>query len=236
MAKALQLRLLSKEKIAKNVWSFILERPKDFNFYAGQYVRIYDPVLGDPIFRDFTIASSPFDKNGLMLIIKEGISSYKKNLFSVMVDKYLSVNAPMGRFYFDDTESSSIVCLAGGVGVAPFYSMAQYLVEKKLSNQLMIIASFSSPDESILTKELEEHDELNKNIKTVITFTKALPKNWKGEKGRISKDLIKRYNSEISNKTFWICGSPSFVSDMEGILTEMNIELGNIRTEVFLGF
>src|SRR5579872_7472941 len=100
------LKLLKKEKIAGNAWQFTLERPKDFVFLAGQYVRIFDPVVGESVFRDFTIASSPFDRKRLTLIVKEGISEYKKHLFALEVGQALFVEAPLGRFVIQDEETS----------------------------------------------------------------------------------------------------------------------------------
>jgi len=235
MTSQLTLTFLTKEKIAINVWLFRLKRPENYTFFPGQYVRIFDPVEGQYIFRDFTIASSPLNHQTLDLIVKEGSSKYKEHLFAVGVGEEILVNAPMGRFYLEDTEASELVFLAGGVGISPFYSMMQYLHEKELDLPISLIVSFASPEETIFFEKLQQLDK-QKTIRVIPTFTKYSPKNWKGEAGRISKELIKKYIVLDNKKTFWICGSPNFVADMENMLTEMNISLDKIRTEVFLGF
>lgn len=235
MVSQLKLTLLKKEKIAKNVWLFRLKRPKNFIFFPGQYIRIFDPVLGQLIFRDFTIASSPFNQQTLDLILKEGVSDYKKNLFAVKEGKEILVNAPMGRFYLENTENSELVFLAGGVGISPFYSMLQYIQKKKLDLHVTLIVSFSSFEESIFYEELEKFS-ADRNVLIIPTFTKSVPKNWKGNVGRISKELIKKYMKISKNKNFWICGSPTFVNDMESMLLMIGVSLENIRTEIFLGF
>src|SRR5690242_15080457 len=129
MASKVFLTLTKKIPLTQHVTSFVFSRPHNFTFYAGQYIRVFDSVSGESIFRDFTISSSPFDKDILTLTIKHGITEYKKTLFGMPIGRKFLVEAPMGRFYLDDQEERPQVFLAGGVGIAPFVSMIAYLTE-----------------------------------------------------------------------------------------------------------
>lgn len=238
MALRYLLTLLAKEKIASNAWAFTLEQPEGFDFKPGQYIRIYDPIVGESVFRDFTIASSPFEKNHMLLILKEGISEYKKNLFSINVGGKLLVDAPLGRFYLHEEEKIPLVFVAGGIGITPFYSMIQYVKEKKLNLPITLIASFSRVEDMVFSTELKELEKQSSNLKIVYTITKPEQSVVHGNlhTGRISDELIQTYVHDISDPIFLISGSPSFVIDMEDLLTNMKVSSSHIRVEVFLGF
>lgn len=231
------LTLAKKEKIVSNAWAFTFERPEHFDFLPGQYIRIFDPVVGETVFRDFTIASSPLQKESLLVIIKEGASEYKNHLFSVELGEGLVVDAPLGRFYLDDEETTPLVFIAGGVGITPFYSMIQFAKEK-LDIPMTLIASFSKREDVLFYDELKETEMNFKNLRIAYTLSQAEKPSlsWDFYTGRISERLIREYVADVSIPTFLISGSPSFVIDMEELLTSVGISSRQIRIEVFLGF
>jgi len=238
MALRHRLTLFKKEKVASNAWAFVLEQPEGFEFRAGQYVRIFDPVVGESVFRDFTIASSPQQKDNLLLIVKEGISEYKQHLLGLEIGEKLLVDAPLGRFYIQDEDRSSLVFIAGGIGITPFYSMITDSIERNLSIPITLISSFSKVEDMLFFKELNEMEQISNNLQIAYTITQpaksSLP--WDSHVDRISEDLIKEYVRDIYVPTFLISGSPSFVIDMEDLLTSMKIRSSQIKVEVFLGF
>lgn len=238
MASKLFLTLIKKVPLTHNVTSFVFERPKDFDFSPGQYVRIFDPIVGEGIFRDFTISSSPFEKQTIMLTIKHGITDYKKRLFVMPIGSKFSVEAPMGRFYLQEGEIRPQVFLAGGVGIAPFYSMVTYVTHRKSDVPVTLIASYATPEDILFASELDDLEKENKYLQVVHTISQPEKSKiaWNGHSGRINKSLLQQYIADISLPQFLISGSPSFVSDMEDLLMQMHVELNQVRTEVFLGF
>lgn len=238
MASRLSLKLHKKIPLTHNVTSFVFRRPEGFNFLPGQYVRIFDPIVGEPIFRDFSIVSSPFERNELTLVIEHSVSEYKKRLFSQQIGSEFWVEAPMGRFYLSEVEKRPQVFLAGGVGVAPFYSMIQSLTSQKKELPLVLITSYSTVEDILFAHELEDLQKQNSYLQIVQTISQPerSQTKWSGDTGRINEDLIMRYVKDIRIPQFLISGSPSFVSDMEDLLLQMGLGLNQIRTEVFLGF
>lgn len=237
MASRWNPQLLKKEKIAANAWKFIFVRPSEFNFLAGQYVRIFDPIVGRQVFRDFTISSSPHQEGTFELTIEEGISDYKKHLFAIPIGSDVLMDAPLGRFVLQDLKRP-YVFLAGGVGIAPFYSMIQYLVEEKIHIPLTIFASFSTVEHVLYFNELKELAEQHLQLQVVYTISQPEKSKlqWNSHTGRISKNVIGQYVGDLNKVDYMIAGSPSFVSSMETLLLEMNVGLGQIKTDIFLGF
>lgn len=61
-------------------------------------------------------------------------------------------------------------------------------------------------------------------------------RKWKGETGRISADMIKKYTPEFMNSKFMISGPPSMVGAMEKLTQEMNIPQEQVQIEKFTGY
>lgn len=238
MASKLFLKLIEKKQLTGNVTAFVFERPKDLIFLAGQYIRIFDSVAGESVFRDFTISSSPHEKETLTLTIKHGITEYKKTLFSMPVGTKFYVEAPMGRFYLNENETRPHVFIAGGVGVAPFFSMITSLTKQKKKLPLTLFASYSTVEDILFVQEFEKLQQECSHLQTIYTISQPEKSqtDWNGHTGHINKSLIKEYVDDISLPQFLISGPPSFVNDIEDLLTQMQVGLHQIRTEVFLGF
>ena len=232
------VRLLDKEKIAQNVWKFTFTRPGSLDFVPGQYVRIFHPESEEKIFRDFSFSSSPSEIDTFSLTIKEGRSEYKKMLFSLPLQSDVPIEAPMGRFYLQEGEKKPLVFIAGGVGIAPFYSMIVNILQKHEGLPMTLFASFSTVEDVLFFNELKKIEEAHENIQIIYTITQPQKSylQWNAHTGRISEDLIRKYVQHLSADQFLLCGSPSFVSDMENLLLKMDVSPEQLRTEIFLGF
>ena len=53
------LPVVSAELLPSNVFKLVIQRPPDFEYRSGQYLRIACPALGDKVFHAFTISSPP---------------------------------------------------------------------------------------------------------------------------------------------------------------------------------
>ena len=231
-----EITLLDKKEIASDTFLFIFSRPDNFSFFPGQYIRIFHPLHGERIFRDFTISSIPLKNDNLECIIKDGISEYKKMLFSLPLGTKIQIQAPMGKFYFPDRDTFSHVFIAGGVGIAPFYSMLTYFGTTKRTIPITLFASFSSPQESIYLDELQKLAKQLPDFRLVISFTQNSSASWQGEVGRITSAMIQKYIANSSERTWWIAGAPSFVADMEQMVRKIHVPLEQIKTDIFLGY
>ena len=63
-----------------------------------------------------------------------------------------------------------------------------------------------------------------------------MPKYWKGEKGFITKDMIKKYTPDFMQRVFYISGQRSMVITFQKTLKDAGIHKNKIRTDYFPGF
>lgn len=220
MAKKYKVKLLRKEKIAKDTWLFAFQKPEGYLFTPGQY-QTFTLTLsnGKTDWRDMTITSSP-QHHELWLVTKvpKQPSKFKQTLSSLQIGVEVVLVGPSGGFTVRDEKPH--VFLAGGIGVNVFHSILVDAAEKRLQISMTMIASFSTKEDMIFLGELKKVENEKRNI---IFIDK-----------RISKDILQNHTS--LEKIFMIAGPQEFVDAMQEMLTEMGVKSENIRIDYFTGY
>lgn len=235
------LPFIKKEQVSKDAFAFYFKREVNFEFLPGQYVRMYLPgtnIDGRGDLRPFTIASSPLEKEHIIIVTRIIQSAFKKRFSELTSGEKVKFYGPMGGFVLHEEEKSEQVFLAGGIGITPFLSMISYVDEKKLPLKIALFVSFSTVGDVIYKDKLEEIAQRNQNIKAVYTITKPeeskLP--WSGETGRISEALIKKHVTSPLEPLYYIVGPPQMVSAMEELVSTMGVPTQRILIENFTGY
>jgi ferredoxin-NADP reductase len=240
-AKTYTIRFLNKEQLTKDTYTFSFERPRNFKFYSGQYNRWTLPFRATDSrgsSRFFTISQSPLIPDKITFTTKIIQSDFKKALMELKENDEIKIFGPMGNFVLTESETRPKVFIAGGISITPYYAMLHFSASKKLNTSLILITSFSTPEEMIFYEDLKKLEEKNTNIKIIYTITNPekslIP--WTGEYGRISQKLIKKYVPDITNTFFYVAGSPQMEEATKTLLNHMQIADENILTEAFTGY
>jgi ferredoxin-NADP reductase len=149
----------------------------------------------------------------------------------------------------DADYSKTIIFLSGGIGVTPFRSMIKYATDSKLPLKIIMFDSNKNKENVLFKKEFDDWVNTNKNIKIIYTITEEENPNeqssltsrniWKGEYGRINKDMILKYidDSILKDSIFYICGPPGMLKAMKSLIQEeLEIPKERIMTEEFTGY
>jgi ferredoxin-NADP reductase len=144
----------------------------------------------------------------------------------------------MGNFILDEINTKPRVFIAGGIGITPFHSMITYAAAKNLTIPLILLVSYSIPEEMVFFEELKKIGEQHNTIKIVYTITKPEESQmpWDGEKGRITEEMIKKYVPDVTNPLFYVVGPPPMEEATTKLLKDMKIPEQNILTEAFTGY
>ncbi len=223
-----------------------------FDYPAGQFAffdigGVYNDSKG-PV-RHFTISSSPTE-NFIMLSTRIRDSPYKKRLKSLEEGTKVKVRGPEGKFVLDEEDNSkTIVFLSGGIGVTPFRSMIKYVTDKQLSIKIIMFDSNKNKESILFKQEFDEWSNINKNIKIIYTVTEEENPSkvqsstsmniWKGEYGRINKEMILRHvdASGFKDSLFYICGPLPMIKAMKSLIQEeLKIPKERIMVEEFTGY
>lgn len=238
--KDFSLPYSKKEQISTDGYSFYFDRKgSDLDFLPGHYIRM-SLQLQNPDERGssrfFSIASSPLEKDYVVVTTRVLQSSFKKTLLQLSSGTEVKFFGPVGQFVLKEEDLTPRIFLAGGIGITPFHSMITYVTEKKIQIPITLFVSFSALDEVLFRKELEKISEENPLIKIIYTITHPQDGEWKGEIGRISEDLIKKYVSDIQSAQYMIVGPPTMVSAVIELVQKMGVEQERIKKENFVGY
>lgn len=230
-------RLIKKEQLTQDAYSFYFAQPPTFEFIPGQYIKMalnIDNPDDRGVSRFFTIASSPTEKNYLMITTRILESSFKKSLGKLAVGDEAQMRGPHGAFVLDEKDTRPWVYLAGGIGITPARSMMVYSKNKSLNREMILLASFSTLDELIFEHEFNSLS--NESRKIIFTITHPENSDWRGETGRIDSQKLKKYIRNITGSIYYISGPTTFVEAMERLVRSLGVADENIKTENFPGY
>ena len=261
-APEIELTLLEKIKIeGTDIVSFKFSKQKKqgekaqnvdkavIDYKAGQFAffdigEVYNDSKG-PI-RHFTISSSPTE-DFIMLSTRIRDTPYKQRLVSLKEGAKVKVRGPQGQFVLHEDYSKTAIFLSGGIGVTPFRSMIKYVTDSKLPLKIIMFDSNKNKKNILFKKEFDEWANLNKNINIIYTLTEekspeqqsSIMSMWRGEFGRIDKEMILRYvdSSTLKDSLFYICGPPNMLKSMKSLIQEeLKIPKEKIKVEEFTGY
>jgi ferredoxin-NADP reductase/nitrite reductase/ring-hydroxylating ferredoxin subunit len=249
----MQLELLDKvSHKGTDIMSFRFSRSDNqnqLNYRAGQYSIVDLGTREDPKGpnRSFTIASSPTEKDSIMITTRIRETPFKQRLSRLDAGTVVKITAPAGDFTLSEDYSKPVVFLSGGIGVTPFRSMIKYATDKQLPVKITMFDSNRNQANILYKDEFNRWAKLNKNLEIIYTITEEEAENlpssatseWKGEKGWIDKAMLTRHLSkdQLNDSIFYICGPPAMLNAMQKLLSEQfEVSGDKIRIEEFTGY
>ncbi len=209
------------EYTIKNIWISgkatvlrFIEEP--FEFRAGQFAMISIP--GNETKRAYSIASSPQEE--FEFCIKMVGGKLTSLLNKLKKGDQIIIEGPCGRYSYNNEDNYLFV--AGGTGIVPIISILRYIHKRKIKGNFVLIYSNKSIENTIYMKELKKLEKENESIRIVFTFTKETNENRGYEKGRVNKEMLKRYLKGIENA--FLCGPTIMVQNLKEQLKELNIK------------
>lgn len=234
------LTLRDKLQLSPDTWEFIFTPGRKFAFAPGQYM---EWTLGhkDPDTRGnrryFTIASSPTE-NALRLGVKfyPQSSTYKQSMLEMEADDEIVAAQIAGDFTLPEDRRQRLVFIAGGIGITPYRSMLQHMLDTRQRRPITLFYSNKSADD-IVYKDVLNHAQRELGVRVIYTLTDRinLPENWKGQVGRIDEAMIRQEVPEYRNCMFYISGPNAMVDSMKAVLHHLHIPADHIKTDYFSG-
>lgn len=233
-----KLKLRARRKIAKDTIVLVFDKPEGFSFKPGQYggFTLINPPEADAggITRRFSLLSTPED-DFIAIVTRIQNSAYKRVLNALSLGNEIKFAGPTGTFVLHEDVNTPAVLIAGGIGIAPFYSMLQFATKRASPQPLYLFYGNQTPTDAAFLTELMELQKQNPHLQLINTMAHPDP-DWKGEQGFITEQMIRKYIPNLHAPIYYICGSPAMVTALQETLAEMGIDEDRIRTEDFPGY
>lgn len=235
---AYKTTFITTKKIADDTLTTRLEKPSEFSFTPGQHigVKLLDPPYTDDdgVIRTLSIASAP-DTDYLEIATRDTQSAFKQSLKNMETGAPIEIDGPYGSMTLHKDTEKPGVFLAGGIGITPFASMIQDVIENKKEHILTLFFSNRAKETTPYLDKLRKYAATNSTFSFIPTMTRP-NKSWSGETGHISASLLKKHIDSLKQSVYYIAGSTSFVKTMEEILEGLEVPELHIKAEMFSGY
>lgn len=214
-----------------------LVEPETIEFRPGQYVQLEAPAYGDnpdPVYRAYSVASSPDETDSIELIVRR----VPGGICTTWVFEHLEegqevrFNGPYGEFRLSDADGKPMIWIAGGSGMAPFWSIVRYMKAHDIARPCRYFFGAVAPRDLFLVEELNQ---LAKELDW-FEFIPALSgqdlPDWDGEKGLITA-VVDRHVKEDPEQEGYLCGSAGMIDAAVKVLKAKGIPEASIFYDKF---
>ncbi len=235
------VQLKDRKEVASGTMAFYFEKPKGFDFKAGQFMELtlLDPPETDAEgnTRAFTIASAPYEAD-LMIATRMRDTAFKRVLKTLPPGSAVNMEGPFGVLTLHADAARPAAFLAGGIGITPFRSMVLAATKQSLARRLFLLYSNRRPEDAAFLDELEALGKQNPRYTLVATMTEMAKsaRPWQGSTGYITREMVEKSVGQLTAPVYYIAGPPGLVKGMQNMLSEARIDRASIRAEEFSGY
>ncbi|TMJ38349.1 MAG: hypothetical protein E6G87_06600 [Alphaproteobacteria bacterium] len=225
------------EQSAADSYDFIFRSPRKLAFQAGQYLE-WTLGLDRPDNRGnrryFTVASAPTEDSvrlGVKFYTRS--SAFKQALGMMKPGSTIHASQLAGDFTLPADPETKIAFLAGGIGITPFRSMLQYLIDSHESRPIVVLYGVETPDD-VAYRDVLAAAQRELGIRTVLAVARGAARGQ--YPGYIDARLVGLAIPDYLERTFYISGPQAMVKALREKLLAMGVRRSKIKVDYFPGF
>lgn len=232
------LTLVRIEQAGAGAYDFIFKTDRQLKFQPGQYLEWtlgvkHPDNRGNR--RHFTIASAPTEAD-VRLGVKfyAEASTFKRALGAMKPGDQIYASQLGGSFVLPKDPAQKLVFIAGGIGITPFRSMLQDMLDRQEARQVVVLYG-NARVQDIAYKSVLDRAQHELGIRTVYAAA-AEPEPIEGVyPGFIDAELIKQQVPDYRERVFYISGPHPMVSLLKRTLRGMGVSPLRIKVDFFPG-
>jgi stachydrine N-demethylase, reductase component len=223
---------------APNVMTFCFQAPSGalFNFDPGQFITLELPVRGGPIYRTYTISSSPSRPTSLTVTVKAQADSIGTRW---MLDKLrpgmrLRAIGPAGSFSIAQYPADKYLFISAGSGITPMMSMATHLYDSGRDPDIVFVNCARRPSEIIFRERLEHIASrvTGIDLNWVVEETDRY-KPWTGYRGVFNQLMLGLMAQDYLDREVFCCGPEPFMQAVREALAGLGYDMSRYHQESF---
>ncbi|MGZ9897031.1 FAD-binding oxidoreductase [Shewanella gaetbuli] len=239
------LRCVEKWQETHDVTSFRFQgiEPVKFNYKPGQFITFKLNISGKPVYRSYTIASSPSRPYSLIVTVKQIpgglVSNYLAKQLNVNDD--VTVTGPAGVFNLVDIKAQKYLFLSAGSGVTPMHSMSRWLCDTTVDSDIAFVHSARSAEDIIFADAMASMAQRSSQFSLSYVLeddanTQALTKRYADtqiESGRLTIEKLAQLVPDYQSRTVFICGPKPYMDAVKSLLVTAKFNMDNFYQESF---
>jgi cytochrome-b5 reductase len=236
------LKLESVENVNHNTKKFRFALPEEdhvsgLNVASAILTKYKGPEMEKPAIRPYTPVNDegrPFlgpmgefcwlfagEKGFLDLLVKKYPDGpMSSHLHEMQPGETLEFKGPIPKYPWTPNKHTHVALIAGGTGITPMYQVARAIFNNPDDKTKVTLIFANVTEEDILLKQ--EFDQLEntypQRFRAFYVLDKP-PKEWKGGKGFVSKELLKTVLPEPKEENIkvFVCGPPGMYKAISGV-------------------
>lgn len=209
-----------------------LRSEERLSYKPGQYIQVRIDHEGGTDFRAYSMASSPDEAGVVEINVKKipgGLGSV--HLHSLGTGSQVEFSGPYGDFFLRTDSHRKILCVAGGVGLAPLKSIVLYWRDHQTRRRLELYYGART------LQDLYDHALFAELAAAHPTFTyrPALSSpgpDWQGETGFIHT-VLSRQLTDGPDSEAYLCGPPTMIEAVTEVLRQKGVPAERIWYDKF---
>ncbi|KAI3324717.1 oxidoreductase NAD-binding domain-containing protein [Xylariaceae sp. AK1471] len=221
------LLLKDVQDINHNTKKFIFKLPEDDMVsglaIASALLTKFVPEGEKPVLRPYTPTSDEDTRGYIELIVKKYPNGpMSTHLHNMVPGQRLDFKGPLPKYPWTPNKHEHIALVAGGTGITPMFQLIRAIFNNPEDKTKVTLVFGNVSEEDILLKhELAEIENTYPQRFRAFYVLDNPPKEWVGNKGFITKDLLKTVLPEPKegNIKIFVCGPPGLYKAISGTKT-----------------
>ncbi len=228
-----EVAFLERAKCPTGLGTFRFERPDGYTFVPGQFLSLTLQTRDGQQTEHFTHSESPLDPY-LEITTRLTGSAFKDALVALTAGVLVTVAGPRGRLMLS-ADQRKVTFLVGGVGITPARSIIRDSVQR--GTGLEVVLFYGNQVEACIPfrEELDTYAATVEGIRVVHVLAEPGP-GWKGERGFITADVVRRHISPHEGWHWVVTGPPAMIVAMQRVLTDLEVPSSEVSVEAFSGY
>ena len=206
------------------------------NFIPGQFLQvIFDPANSDnQLLNKYLSFSASSERDYLEFTKRLSDSDFSNRLKALQPGDEVWLKGPLGNCVFRE-EQPKIGFLIGGIGITPVISILEYITDRKLKTEVVLLYSNRTEKEIAFKPEIDRWRKENPNLKVSYILTDCQLKDPEYLYGYIDENVLTTRMPDARDRTIFIFGPPGMVKAMFEVCLK-SVRREQIKTENFFGY
>lgn len=229
--------LAEKIKRTPSIESFRFKTKEKVDFLPGQFLKVIfdaDEIQNKQLNKYLSFSSSP-TKEYIEVTKRLSNSAFSAHLRELKIEESILMQGPMGNCIYKE-EYRKIGFLIGGIGITPVISILEYMIEKKLDTDIVLVYSNRNNAEIAFRPEIDKWAKENKKMRVFYTVTDCESDDGVCMHGHINGDILKEKIQDLPQRRFFLYGPPGMVNAMKDLCIEYGCDKNKVMAENFVGY
>lgn len=207
-----------------------------FSYKPGQFVTLELPVPGGPVWRTYTLSSTPTRPFSASVTVKAQAGSIGTRwMFDTLVPGMtLTASGPAGHFSHWNHLAERYLFLSAGSGITPMMSMLRAMADTAPASDVAFLTCGRTPGDLLFRDELEMLARQMPNLALgLMAERKSAADRWHGLTGRIDMARLKFLVRDYRQREIFCCGPEPFMAGVRLMLEDAGFDMRHYHEESF---